>query len=174
MCHSVINCLDADHPAWPVRHRALVIAYPNRSADDIYTQRDDDRLHVYHSGKGWDSILETFQTNDPARAGKWFDTLAICGMLREGYDCPAISVIAITGNITTFVKFYQLVGRALRVYRGESPDIKALIFYNQKLSPKIAGFHKKLMSQQYVPVDIDEAIVDYSQSDGEDDDDADE
>lgn len=167
----VINHADPEHPAWPVRHRALAIAYPNKRADVIVVGLADPRVQVYHSNKQWDIILDTFETNDPARAVVWLDTLSICGKLREGYDCPAISVIAITCNITTFVKFYQLIGRALRVYRGESPSIRALICYNQQLSPKIAHFYRKLMSQRYVPVTIDEAIENYSQGDDEDDDD---
>jgi superfamily II DNA or RNA helicase len=91
-------------------------------------------------------ILEEFKN-------KKFKTLVVCGCLKEGFDHPNVSIVAIARNVgaNSHVLFAQFVGRALRlVNRKEPATLKAAIIshpeFNQRINFEI---YDKYIAENY-------------------------
>lgn len=142
-------------------HRALVRFQRNAAADDAvrncHTDATGATARAHHDGLSQSWQEYTFaQFHDNASA---IHVLAICDMLGEGYDFAPVSLIGFAAK-TTFNRFYQLLGRALRLtHPAEGDDMNAWILTTSELHPYFERQLVMLSNESFV-LDADISTAD--------------
>lgn len=149
------------------QHCAMILAGSVADAQTIYKLsqgmvdlRSFNLLPYYGNLKNKQSNLNNFDENHhkvPVRDR--CRMLVVVDTLREGYNYPSVSVVAICTNVTAAVKYYQFIGRGVRRIKGEINGTACHVIYHPEMFPNLPNLHQVILEESLIPPTYEEQLT---------------
>jgi len=165
------TCLDQKDANNPLpdgrKHKALIMAPQIIDVRRIFEMaKEIFSVGMYYSKmKGAEIAKKKFESHEADS----YRVLIIVDQLREGYDFPSISVVAICCNVQSPIKLYQFVGRGLRI-DGEA-KAECHVIWHSNMYPQIEGLLNDVLVDKLIPpafISFEDELLDFEEAELED------